>query len=56
MKCLRSILFTPAYNLSLIEKAAHSYADGVCIDLEDSVPLQAKEFAGAVQSRRWMEK
>ncbi|MFT5607019.1 MAG: citrate lyase subunit beta/citryl-CoA lyase [Parvicella sp.] len=42
---LRSILFTPADNPKLIEKAANSNADGVCIDLEDSVPAGSKQAA-----------
>jgi citrate lyase beta subunit len=38
----RSMLFVPAAVLGVIEKAARSAADAVCIDLEDSVGLDQK--------------
>lgn len=41
----RSELFVPAGQWSMLVKAAASEADAVCIDLEDSVPLAAKENA-----------
>ena len=37
MRLTRSMLFVPASRPSMIEKAAASAADAVCIDLEDSV-------------------
>jgi citrate lyase beta subunit len=36
---MRSMLFVPAADPSVIAKAAASAADAVCIDLEDSLPL-----------------
>lgn len=38
----RSLLFVPASRWSMIEKAARSAADAVCIDLEDAVTLEEK--------------
>jgi citrate lyase beta subunit len=32
------MLFVPATRWSMLEKAARSDADAVCLDLEDSVP------------------
>ena len=41
---LRSMLFVPAYNEKFMKKANNScYADGVILDLEDSVPMPMKE-------------
>jgi citrate lyase subunit beta/citryl-CoA lyase len=40
---MRSMLFVPAADPSVIAKAAASAADAVCIDLEDSIPLANKE-------------
>ena len=45
MNPLRSILFTPGDRSALVEKAANSDADAVCIDLEDSVPQELKQAA-----------
>jgi citrate lyase subunit beta/citryl-CoA lyase len=39
----RSMLFVPATRWEMIAKAAASAADSICIDLEDSVPTDAKE-------------
>lgn len=41
----RSVLFVPSTNDRFIRKAAQSEADLVCLDLEDSVPLEEKENA-----------
>ena len=41
----RSMLFVPAARWSMIEKAAASGADAVCLDLEDSVPVAEKAAA-----------
>jgi citrate lyase beta subunit len=38
----RSMLFVPASRYSMIEKAAASAADAVCLDLEDSVSVEEK--------------
>jgi malyl-CoA/(S)-citramalyl-CoA lyase len=42
MRLERSMLFVPAARWPMIEKAARSGADAVCIDLEDSVPVDEK--------------
>jgi len=39
----RSQLYVPATRMDMIEKAANSATDAVCIDLEDSVPPDKKE-------------
>lgn len=43
MRLLRSILFILSGRSAGVEKAAKSDADAVCIDLEDSVPLELKQ-------------
>lgn len=43
----RSLLFVPADNARLLEKAAERSADAVILDLEDAVPPAAKEAARA---------
>lgn len=43
VRTARSMLFVPAAKWSMLEKAAASDADAVCIDLEDSVPAGEKE-------------
>lgn len=43
----RSVLVTPASNARMIEKAAASGADAVCIDLEDAVAPSEKEASRA---------
>ncbi len=43
----RSVLVTPASNARMIEKAATSAADAVCIDLEDAVAPSEKEASRA---------
>lgn len=42
---LRSLLYTPAYKKKLMSSALNSGADGIIIDLEDSVPDIFKEEA-----------
>lgn len=48
---MRSMLFVPGDSPSKIEKALSSSADGIIIDLEDSVSLDAKQEARAVAGR-----
>jgi citrate lyase subunit beta/citryl-CoA lyase len=45
MKPLRSLLFTPGNRPQMMEKACGSEADGIILDLEDSVPLAEKDIA-----------
>jgi citrate lyase beta subunit len=45
MNLMRVLLFTPATHPEYIGKAAASGADGMVIDLEDGVALEAKEQA-----------
>ncbi|KVQ63029.1 HpcH/HpaI aldolase/citrate lyase family protein [Burkholderia territorii] len=45
MKLMRSLLFVPGHRESWPAKAVASGADGVILDLEDSVPLSMKEEA-----------
>ncbi len=47
----RSMLFVPAAVMSVIEKAARSAADAVCIDLEDSVARDQKTAGRANVAR-----
>ncbi len=47
LQLLRSILIFPANVPRFIENAPHSAADAVCLDLEDSVPPDAKATARA---------
>jgi citrate lyase beta subunit len=42
MRLERSMLFVPASRYTMIEKAAASAADAVCLDLEDSVSVEEK--------------
>jgi malyl-CoA/(S)-citramalyl-CoA lyase len=49
------MLFVPATQWPMIEKAAASAADSVCIDLEDSVPADAKEASRANVVRAFTE-
>jgi citrate lyase beta subunit len=51
----RSMLFVPAVRWAMIEKAAASAADAVCIDLEDSVPFDQKIAARANVVRAFRE-
>ena len=51
----RSLLFTPASQYSMIEKAAASAADAVCLDLEDSVSLGEKVNSRANVIRAFKE-
>jgi citrate lyase subunit beta/citryl-CoA lyase len=46
-KLERSMLFVPAARPAMIEKAARSAADAICIDLEDSVPVDLKAASRA---------
>ncbi len=43
----RSMLFVPASRPDMIQKAAQSAADAICLDLEDSVALDQKEASRA---------
>lgn len=45
MKPLRSLLFSPGNRPQMMEKAPTYGADGIILDLEDSVPLSEKEKA-----------
>ncbi len=47
MSLMRVLLFTPATHTEYIDKAAASGTDGVIIDLEDGVALEAKDTARA---------
>lgn len=47
MSLMRVLLFTPATHPEYIGKAAGSGADGIVIDLEDGVALEAKDTARA---------
>ena len=51
----RSMLFVPATKWSMIEKAAASLADGVCVDLEDSVAPGEKAASRANVVRAFQE-
>jgi len=51
----RSMLFVPATRWDMIVKASASAADSVCIDLEDSVPTDAKEASRANVVRAFKE-
>lgn len=45
MRALRSVLFVPGHKADWIQKALRSEADGIIIDLEDSVPEADKQLA-----------
>ena len=51
----RSMLFIPALRWPMIEKGAGSAADAVCLDLEDSVPLDQKPAGRANVIRAFRE-
>ncbi|HEV2444705.1 MAG TPA: aldolase/citrate lyase family protein, partial [Candidatus Sulfopaludibacter sp.] len=51
----RTMLFVPAARRPMIEKAAASAADAVCLDLEDSVPPADKPAARATAVRAFRE-
>jgi citrate lyase subunit beta/citryl-CoA lyase len=51
----RSMLFVPATKWTMIQKAAASTADAVCVDLEDSVPASEKEATRANVIRAFRE-
>lgn len=51
--CARSFLFVPANRPERFAKALTSGADAVVLDLEDSVPLQAKAEARAAVREAW---
>lgn len=42
MRAERNMLFVPGGKRSMIDKAAMSPADAVCLDLEDSVGIDQK--------------
>lgn len=52
---MRSLLFVPASRWPMIEKAAASAADAVCLDLEDSVGVEEKPVARANAIRAFRE-
>src|SRR3954470_10068197 len=54
-RLMRSMLFVPGGRPPMIEKAAASAADAVCIDLEDSVPTDGKAEARANAIRAFRE-
>ena len=51
----RSMLYVPASRPSMIEKAAASEADAVCIDLEDAVSVDEKPASRANVIRAFKE-
>src|SRR5262249_48724945 len=51
----RSMLYVPASRPNMIEKAAASEADGVCIDLEDAVAVDEKVASRANVIRAFRE-
>ena len=51
----RSMLFVPASRWPMIQKAAASAADAVCIDLEDSVSVEEKPASRAIAIRAFTE-
>jgi citrate lyase subunit beta/citryl-CoA lyase len=51
----RSMLFVPALPYAMIEKAAASDADAVCVDLEDSVAIDEKAAGRANAIRAFQE-
>ena len=51
----RSTLMVPASNWAMIQKAANSAADAVCIDLEDAVAPSEKEASRANVVRAFRE-
>jgi len=51
----RSMLYVPASKPAMIEKAARSLADAVCIDLEDAVAVEEKAAARANVVRAFRE-
>lgn len=51
----RSMLFVPASRWPMIEKAARSEADAICIDLEDAVSVDEKPAARANVARAFRE-
>src|ERR1044071_43352 len=51
----RSMLYVPASRPNMIEKAAASEADGVCIDLEDAVIVDEKAASRANVVRAFKE-
>ncbi len=55
LRLTRSMLFVPAARWPMIEKAAASDADAVCLDLEDSVPPDDKPEARANVARAYRE-
>jgi citrate lyase subunit beta/citryl-CoA lyase len=55
MRLERTMLFVPATQRRMIEKAAASAADAVCIDLEDSVAVDDKPAARASAASAFRE-
>jgi malyl-CoA/(S)-citramalyl-CoA lyase len=54
-RLIRTMLFVPAARWPMIEKAASSAADAVCLDLEDSVPPDEKAAGRANCVRAFRE-
>ena len=52
-KMYRTLLFAPGSRAELLTKAQLGAADAMIFDLEDSVPLNAKEEARKMFSRHW---
>jgi malyl-CoA/(S)-citramalyl-CoA lyase len=55
MRAERSMLFVPATRWEIIVKAVASEADSICVDLEDSVPVDAKEMSRSNVVRAFTE-
>lgn len=51
MRPLRSVLFVPGHRGTWVDKACASGADGIILDLEDSVPEDLKELGRAEVAR-----
>ena len=51
----RTMLFVPANRRSMVEKAAASAADAVCLDLEDSIAVNDKAAARAAAAAAFRE-
>lgn len=51
----RTMLFVPANRRSMLEKAARSAADAVCIDLEDSIAVDEKAAARTAAAAAFRE-
>ncbi len=52
---MRSLLYVPGNSEKMIEKARSSAADGIILDLEDSIPPEQKESARETVARALRE-